>query len=611
MKLGKYKIIAVLGEGSMGVVYKAIDPDIQEYVALKTIHKKLLEDKNRAVVLQRFINEVKAGRLLRHPNIVAMYDYQEDEETCFLVMEYVEGTTLKEDMWENPNLSQQVILRIMNELLDGLQAAHKQGVVHRDIKPENLILKDNGDVRIADFGVARLDSSTITTDGSILGSPAYMSPEQCMGKQVDPRSDLFSAGVILYQMLTGEKPFSGMAFMETMQQILNVNPDLPSKRNPALGLQWDRVVTKALAKHPDDRYQSAADFQQALKGCVVIKDNKKDGKSSRFFKKSSRINRILTKTLIYMGYFRAFTVDLFLTKQFLRTIGVDQNIDKQPHKIRRSTLWLGFGLVFAALGTGGYWITQSQTAVDDNQNLTATKNTPKVKAEKTDLLNQQLKQLLTDYQCDQLLYTMDSNMTISVSGYVSEINEQALQKDLSNLATTSNQQLDMKLTPLVDQNCELLSALQTFVQRNSLQKHGLQIEPSQHDSVFVEGERPIFEVITPDFPGYLYVDYFMADGKVFHLLPTNKKSQQKTNAEQLILIGKEGTTRQWEIVKPYGKEIMSVIVSKSPLFETVRDEIETSEVYSSALRLALFENKDTVITADYFVITTISLADAQ
>jgi serine/threonine protein kinase len=610
MKLGKYKIVTVLGEGSMGVVYKAIDPDIQEYVALKTIHKKLLENKDRAVVLQRFINEVKAGRMLRHPNIVAMYDYQEDEDTCFLVMEYVEGTTLKEEMWENPQLSQQVIFRIMDELLDGLQAAHKQGVVHRDIKPENLILKDNGDVRIADFGVARLDNSTITTDGSILGSPAYMSPEQCMGKQVDARSDLFSAGVILYQMLTGEKPFSGMAFMETMQQILNVSPDLPSTRNPAVGSQWDRVVTKALAKHPDDRYQSATDFQQALKSCVVIKNNEKNRKSGRIFKKSRRISRILTKNFVTMGKIRAFAAHLFLDRQLFRAFGAYHNIDK-PHKVRRSLLWQGFGLVLAVVAAG-YWITQSQTAIGDNKNLdSATTNTSKTETEQADLLGQQLEQLLTDYECDELLYTIDSNKTINVSGYISAINEVALEKDLSNLATTSNQQLDMQTTPLAAQNCKLLSTLQKFVQRNSMQKHGLQIEPSQHDSVFIEGERPIFEVITPDFPGYLYVDYFMADGKVFHLLPTNNKSQQNTNAKQMILIGKEGTTRQWEIVKPYGKEIMSVIVSKSPLFETARDEIETSEAYSSALRLALVKNKGTVIIADYFVITTMSLADAE
>ena len=371
-------------------------------------------------------------------------------------------------------------------------------------------------------------------------------------------------------------------------------------------LQWDRVVTKALAKHPDDRYQSAADFQLALKGCVVIKNNEKNRKSGRIFKKSRRISRILTKNFVTMGKIRAFAAHLFLDRQLFRVFGAYHNIDK-PHKVRRSLLWQGFGLVLAAVVAAGYWITQSQTAIGDNQNLVAATTI----TSKDDLLDQQLEQLLTDYECDELLYTIDSNKTINVSGYISAINEVALEKDLSNLATTSNQQLDMQTTPLAAQNCKLLSTLQKFMQRNSMQKHGLQIEPSQHDSVFVEGERPIFEVITPDFPGYLYVDYFMADGKVFHLLPTNNKSQQKTNAKQMILIGKEGTTRQWEIVKPYGKEIMSVIVSKSPLFETVRDEIETSEAYSSALRLALVKNKDTVIIADYFVITTMSLADAE
>jgi serine/threonine-protein kinase len=549
--LGKYKIIAVLGEGSMGIVYKAIDPDIQDYVALKTIHKHLLEGKDRAVILQRLINEVKAGRLLRHPNIVAMYDYQEDDDICFLVMEYVEGKTLKQIMQDNPIFNDQEIFRIMNQLLDGLQAAHNQGVIHRDIKPENLILKNNGDVRIADFGIARLDNSTMTIDGSVLGSPAYMSPEQCMGKQVDARSDLFSAGVVLYQLLTGEKPFFGMTFMETMQQILHSQPLMPTIRNQDLEIQWDAVVTKALAKHVDQRFQTAADFQQGL-----------------------------------------------------TDMARHQLVDNQQTKPTRWLLWLNTGIVFSVLiGYGYWWITQNV--------IETTETFPVIKTDSSVPLDQQLNQLLTDYECDELLYTIDSNNTINVSGYISVSSEQPLHTVLSNLAATSNQRLDIKLIPIADQNCELLSILQPFVQRNNLQKHGLQIEPNQHESLFVEGERPIFEVITPDFPGYLYVDYFMADGNVFHLLPTSNQLQQLTNAEQQILIGKEGTTRQWEIVKPYGKEIMSVIVSDHPLFDKVRDEIESSEAYSLDLRLSLFENENTALVANYFVITTISLVDAE
>ncbi|MEE9344474.1 MAG: serine/threonine-protein kinase [Methylococcales bacterium] len=549
--LGKYKIIAVLGEGSMGIVYKAIDPDIQDYVALKTIHKHLLEGKDRAVILQRLINEVKAGRLLRHPNIVAMYDYQEDDDICFLVMEYVEGKTLKQIMQDNPIFNDQEIYKIMNQLLDGLQAAHNQGVIHRDIKPENLILKNNGDVRIADFGIARLDNSTMTIDGSVLGSPAYMSPEQCMGKQVDARSDLFSAGVVLYQLLTGEKPFFGMTFMETMQQILHGQPLMPTIRNQDLEIQWDAVVTKALAKHVDQRFQTAADFQQGL-----------------------------------------------------TDMARHQLVDNQQTKPTRWLLWLKTGIVFSVLiGCGYWWITQNV--------IETSKIFPVIKADNSIPLDQQLNQLLTDYECDELLYTIDSNNTINVSGYVSVSSEQPLHTALSNLAATSNQRLDIKLIPIADQNCELLSILQPFVLRNNLQKHGLQIEPNQHESLFVEGERPIFEVITPDFPGYLYVDYFMADGNVFHLLPTSNQLQQLTNAERRILIGKEGTTRQWEIVKPYGKEIMSVIVSDHPLFDKKRDEIESSEAYSLDLRLSLFENENTALVANYFVITTISQVDAE
>ncbi len=565
-KLGKYKIVSVLGEGSMGVVYKAIDPDIQEYVAIKAIHKKLLEGKDRAVILQRFINEVKAGRLLRHPNIVAMYDYQEDEDVCFLVMEYVEGTTLKDVIQDKHNLASNEICDIMNQLLDGLEVAHKHGVIHRDVKPENLILKDNGDVRIADFGVARLDSSTMTTDGSILGSPSYMSPEQCMGKQVDARSDLFSAGVVLYQMLTGQKPFSGMAFMETMQQILYSQPAMPSTLNSAIDSDWDNLVKKALAKHVDERFQTAADFQQALKSIEGIENENQQSKGARWLP------------------------------------------------------WLlSAGVLAGIIGGGYYWLKMQPAKINDlspNRSPAIIDqpqiegNDPEVIEEAAIPFDQQLKQLLEKFACDGLSKTANADNTVTVSGYISKSRDTAFREAASNLAERSQQQLNMDLMPLLNENCEALTLLQPFVENNISKKHGLQIEAYQHGSVFVEGERPVFEIITPDYPGYLYVDYFMTDGKVFHLLPGADQAQELYKEQQQVLIGNYGTTRQWQIVEPYGKEIMSVIVSDKPLFATKRQDIEATENYLLDLRLALSEPNTDVIVADTFIITTISQTEA-
>jgi serine/threonine-protein kinase len=387
-----------------------------------------------------------------------------------------------------------------------------------------------------------------------------MSPEQCMGKQVDARSDLFSAGVVLYLMLTGEKPFAGIAFMETMQQILNVDPVLPSTRNPDLDSRWDGIVSKALAKHVDDRYQSAADFQQAL-----------------------------------------------------RAIGDYQTMNMQSIKTSQRQLWLGIGLVVAALVGGGYWWkTQSQAVISEKQApIIATTTTVNVEPAITLSFDQQLKQLLADYQCDGLEYTIDEQETIAVSGYVSTVEQQGLRTLLTQLAEANNKRLIMQLTPMRAENCELMTALQPFVKRNQLEKRGLQIEASQHGPMFVQGERPVFEVITPDFNGYLYVDYFMVDGKVFHLTPTNNELQQQTDAQRQVLIGNQGTTRQWQVVEPYGKEIMSVIVSERPLFEELGDDIESSESYLAKLRLALFEKEGTMLVADYFVITTIALDNAE
>jgi len=221
-KIGKYDIQSVLGKGAMGVVYKAFDPGIERVVAIKTVRKDLVEQS-----MARFKNEaVAAGRLL-HPNIVSVYEYGEDDANAFIVMEFVEGTGLREYLNRGANFDLGQIAAMMTQLLQALDFAHERGVVHRDVKPANLILTKNGALKVADFGIARIDTSNLTTMGMVMGTPSYMSPEQCQGQTVDRRSDLFSAAVVLYELLSGEKPFAGA--LETIgYKICHENPRPPS-----------------------------------------------------------------------------------------------------------------------------------------------------------------------------------------------------------------------------------------------------------------------------------------------------------------------------------------------------------------------------------------------
>jgi serine/threonine-protein kinase len=263
-KLGKYEVRRELGQGAMGIVYEGFDPMIGRRVALKTVRRDQLDRAEVEEILARFKREAQAAGRLNHPNIVAIYEYGEDDGTAFIAMEFVEGRELRDYFDAGERFPMAEIVRIMGQLLDALDYSHKNGVVHRDIKPANIIMLKDGTVKVADFGIARIESSNLTQAGSVLGTPSYMSPEQFMGQTVDGRSDLFSAGIVLYQFLTGEKPFTG-ALTTIMHKVLKEEPPAPSELNVQVPRPFDALIRKALAKRPDERFQNGREFAIALK----------------------------------------------------------------------------------------------------------------------------------------------------------------------------------------------------------------------------------------------------------------------------------------------------------------------------------------------------------
>ncbi len=265
--LGKYEVRRELGRGAMGVVYEGFDPLIKRVVALKTIRPDQLAGDDATAVVARFRREAQAAGRLSHPNIVPIYDYGEDGGVHYIAMEFVRGRELKACFDANERFRTADIVRIMGEILAALDYSHRQGVIHRDVKPANIFLLDDGTAKVADFGIAHLDSSNLTQAGTVLGTPSYMSPEQILGLPVDGRSDLFSAGVILYQFLTGERPFAGSA-ATTMQKVLKEDPLPPSALNVQVLPLMDAVVRKAMAKRADDRFQSAREFAEAIRAAA-------------------------------------------------------------------------------------------------------------------------------------------------------------------------------------------------------------------------------------------------------------------------------------------------------------------------------------------------------
>ena len=262
-KIGKYEIRAELGKGAMGTVYKCFDPLISRWVAIKAIVKASLDPSDLQQYINRFRHEAQAVGRLVHPRIVQIYDYGENEQLAYIVMELVNGKSLQAHLLNGASFSLPEIVQIIRPLLDGLGYVHSEGIVHRDLKPSNILINSDGRIKICDFGIAHTESSELTQLGDVLGSLHYMSPEQFIGMSVDSRSDLYSVGVIAYELLTGKKPFVGNS-ATVMQKVIYELPETPSSINPKLSPHIDQVIMKALAKDSAKRFQTASEFSDAF-----------------------------------------------------------------------------------------------------------------------------------------------------------------------------------------------------------------------------------------------------------------------------------------------------------------------------------------------------------
>ena len=270
-RVGKYRVDGVIGRGAVGIVYRGHDEQIDRPLAIKTLrHDVLTNVADRDNLLQRFAAEARsAGRCL-HPNIVTVFDYVEQGGSPFIIMEHVDAGTLENVISSGTMLPIRQVGEIMAQLLFALDHAHSKGVVHRDVKPANILCPSATSIKVTDFGVARFDALGLTNPNGIgaIGTPNYMSPEQFLGRPVDGRADLFSAGVILFQLLAGAKPFVANDIAELMRKLLNDSPPHISTLRPGSWEQLNGVVQHALARNPDDRFQNAGEFIDALNAAI-------------------------------------------------------------------------------------------------------------------------------------------------------------------------------------------------------------------------------------------------------------------------------------------------------------------------------------------------------
>lgn len=267
--IGRYEILDTLGQGGMGVVYEARDPHLDRVVAIKTPRADLgLAPEQDAQFRKRFYREAMAAGRLNHPHIVAIHDVLEIDDASYIVMEYVEGQTLAEVIAGQAPLSPPLVVAMAGQVLSALECAHTQGVVHRDIKPGNILVDRDGAIKVGDFGIARVEGTGVTQTAGALGSPAYIAPEQVRGREADGRADLFSVAVVLYEALSGHRPFTGENFTEVLYQIAHAEPRPLRERNRSVPPALETVIHRALAKEPEERYPDARAFADALRAAV-------------------------------------------------------------------------------------------------------------------------------------------------------------------------------------------------------------------------------------------------------------------------------------------------------------------------------------------------------
>jgi serine/threonine protein kinase len=389
-KIGRYEIIEEKGRGAMGAVYIARDPAMDRIVALKTIHSLALSGPQADEFRERFYREARAAGGLSHPGIVTIFDVGEQDGVPYLVMEFIEGRTLAEAAKNGQRFTFERVCEIGQQVAEALAYAHKHGVIHRDIKPANILLTSQEKYgverpKITDFGVAKLGAAQLTSTGQILGSPAFMPPEQFTGASIDGRSDLFSLGVILYWMATGEYAFSGETITAVSYKVVNTEPVPPRKLNPAVPSAFDQIILKCLAKAPSDRYATGDELAHDLSAL-------RTGRSTAELQAPAPTSAAPNSSSgmdVTLDSHPAAPLSTASVQQF-RAVLVTPTVATQ----KKRTNWIGttFGLIFAALLLAAAWYGYANreriaTIFDPNSGpepvADTTASEPTSKAEKT------------------------------------------------------------------------------------------------------------------------------------------------------------------------------------------------------------------------------------
>jgi eukaryotic-like serine/threonine-protein kinase len=649
--LGKYEIKRPLGRGAMGTVYEGWDPIIARRVAIKTVKLPDNADPETEEALARFRREAQAAGRLTHPNIVAVFDYGETNDLAYIVMEFVDGPPLKTLLDKQERFALTDTIRVMEDLLAGLQFSHERGVVHRDIKPANVMLTSSGQAKIADFGIARIESSSMTQAGTLLGTPAYMSPEQFMGQVVDARTDIYSSGVLLYQMLTGERPFEG-GMSAIMHKALNTEPPAPSQLSVTAPPSFDAVVRRAMAKRPEDRFASASAFAEAMRTALtnpaepaVSEDEATMVAPSPLPQPHAAATAPPRGVVSGIASAQRSTTPI-LAAAALLVLGVVGggwwffarqpvpppvigNTIVPPPQVADATPTRPPVVVTPPVDVPSQAPIQSEpnqsgpttAATSPPQPPTVAPQLPPPVAQPApapvvqapplqsppppvtqpndqqlamvglEVLRRQIAQWVSGRTCALLDGDVKDNRSVTLNGLAGHGSVDDLRQGLSSFVPPG--QIDLRVTGVNRVFCPALTALHPISPTFGVSggpRLGLQMADGKtrlHD-----GDRVRVRLVMPDFAGRLRVDYIAHDGNVQHLYPqlADSKAAIVADPPRTFEPGEPVNLGHpsWQIGEPYGTDMIIAVASSEPLFDRPRpSNAETAEVYLRDLQAAI------------------------
>jgi serine/threonine-protein kinase len=566
-RLGRYELRRAVGRGAAGTVYEAWDTALTRRVAIKVVRLAGKEEFEMDELLARFRQEAQVASRLSHPGVISVYDYGETDGVAFIVMEFVTGETLKTLLDRGERLSLPRAAGIMHGVLLALDYCHRQAIVHRDIKPSNIMLPADGGVKLADFGIARIENSELTLVGTVMGTPPYMSPEQFAASQpVDFRTDIWSAGVVLYEMLTGVRPFSGGNMTAIRQLVVGQPVEPPSHRTTSLPAALDQVLLRALRKAPAERFTSAAAFAEALEAALPGPPRGKPQPGRR------QISGLLAGGIAGAVVLAA---------------GV--------------AAWLWLGLPWLA--------TPSLSPAPDQHQAPPVQQTPPARVDTVPAAppplpaRPSIPAQLAALPCSTVSL-LDEGMTGDAASFRGIVGSGAPRDALDAIVAqvpANSAYIDVQTFPQTPLSCRLAELV-----RANPGSAGTRLATFDGRTNLVDREEIRMRLHMPDFDGEVRLDDLDSDGRIAHLMEANFGAPQRHRAGEQVGLGRGGDDLIGHVSPPYGTDLLVAIVASEPLFAARRPAEEAGGRFMEDLSAAIdqLRRRGGHLAMDALVLTT-------